>query len=101
MNALVRPSHVHFQKITHSDVMQVVFVWLVIYSRSSPWIRIDGTPLGRITELHIHVFRDHEYFSSSCIHLCQPLYCLVSGLSLPESMLDLHDLICISMMHLQ
>ena len=85
LDALVRPCHIHLnhlQKITHSDVTQVAFVWLVICSRSSRWTRIDGSPLGRIIELHFHALCDHEYFSSSCIYLCRPLYYLVSGLPL-------------------
>ena len=79
LNALVC-SHSFLKTIsTHSDVMQVTFVWLVICSRSSSSsIRIDGSPIGRITELCIHILCDVEYPFSSCNYLCynayQPLY---------------------------
>jgi hypothetical protein len=65
--------------MTYSGVMQVIFVWLVICSRSSSSsIRIDDTLLGRTTELRIHACGDAGHVSPSCGYLCrnvyQPLY---------------------------
>ena len=81
MISLVRRSFLRV--ITHSDVMQVIFVWLVICSRSSSSIRIHGTLLGRSTELRIHILCDAGHVFASCSYLCckvyQPLYRLVSG----------------------
>ena len=63
--------------------MQIIFVWLVICSRSSSLIRIDDTLLDRTAELRIHSCGDAEHVLPSCSYLChnayQPLFWLVCG----------------------
>ena len=84
MIAFVRRCHCHFQRwLTHSGFMQIIFVWLVICSRSSSLIRIDDTLLDRTTELRIRSCGDAEHVLPSCSYLChnayQPLFWLMCG----------------------
>ena len=76
------------------SVIQVVFVWLVICSRSSSWIKIDDTLLVGSIELRIHVCGDAKHVYPSCSNLCckayQHLFWLVSGLFALKSMLDIY-----------
>ena len=97
MISFVRRCHCHFPKmITHSSVMQVIFVWLVICSRacSSSSVIIDDTLLGRLNELRIHVCGDAGPVFTSCSYLCckayQPLFWLVSRLFALKSMVDMY-----------
>ena len=83
MIALVRRCYFQMSRLT--DIMQVIFAWLVICSRASSSIRIqvDGTLLGRRTELRIHILCDAGHGFASCNYLCrkvyQSLHWLVSG----------------------
>ena len=76
--------------------MQVLFVWLVICSRSesSSSITIDDTLLGRFIELRIHVFDDAGRVFPSCSYFRrkadQPLYWLVGGKFALRSMLNIY-----------
>ena len=85
MIAFVRRCPLSFPKMmTHSNFMQIIFVWLVICSRSSSLIRIDDTLLDRTAELRIRSCGDDEHVLPSCSYLChngyQPLFWLVCGL---------------------
>ena len=74
MIALVRRCYFQMSRLT--DIMQVIFAWLVICSRASSSIRIqvDGTLLGRRTELRIHILCDAGHVFASCNYLCREVY---------------------------
>jgi len=65
------------------NVMQIVFIWLVIFFSLSSSTGIDGI-LGRNIQLHIHVYSYAEWFSWSCGYPSQTaqrvMSPLVSGL---------------------